>query len=284
MVLLARPLVTQLARDVIAVWLRRSTGLVIAPGDSNEPRPALPYAGFTFPRGRPSTGYQRALELIETLGETTITITAAEEERAAALLGPALVELVRGVGETLEDFTDRFGVEAAWWLRGRCEVGSAGDTVTVTPLAPGLLVAAQAVEGLTLTSAVGDPTCRVERLYRATCRVEIAGAPPGAVTGTAGDGLDTYSIEAAIREGLTDPETKRILRGGWLVPTASPAEVPFYASAVSGARRESRVNFDLTFGWSGLFVRDPTGITSLDFTLGLAAEGLDTASGDLEFP
>lgn len=282
--MIARPLITQLARDVIATWLRRSTGLVVVPGDENQPRPALPYVGFTFPRGRPSTGYQRALELIETIGETTITITAPEGERAAAILGPALVELTRLADEALAAFAERFAVEAAWWLRGRAEVVATAEGVVVTPLAAGLLVAAQAIEGLTLTSEVGDPTCRVERLYRATCRVEIAGAPPGAAVGEVGDGLDTYSIEAAIREGLTDAETKRILRGGWLVPTASPAEVPFYASAISGARRESRVNFDVTFGWSGLFVRSPTGISSLDFNLGLAAEGLETVTSDLEFP
>lgn len=268
--MIARPLVTQLARDVIAMWLHRSTALPIVQGDGNEPRPALPFVGFTFPRGRPGTGYQQALELTETIGATTITITAAQGARAAALLGTALVELTRGATEAASVFAARWATEAAWWLRGRATAAAAGSVVTVTPLSPGLLVAAEAVEGLTLASADGAPTCRVQRVYQATCRVEVCGVA-GAPTGAVGDGFDTYSIEAAIREGLTDQTTKRLLRGGWLVPLASPAEVPVYASLVSGARRESRVTLDVAFGWSGLFVRAPSGISDVAFSLELGA-------------
>lgn len=275
MALLYRPFSAQLARDVIAVWLRRSTGLRIAMGDRNEVRPALPYVGFNFPRGRVYTGDQRIIEFAETIGETTITLAAGEGERAAAQLGPALVDLTREVGEALSDFAERWAVEAAWWLRHRAEVAPSGSTVVVTPSAPGLLVHASMIEGGSLTSEVGDPIRRIERLYRCGCRVEVMGAPAGENPGEEGDGLDTYTIEAAIREGLSDPVTKRILRGGWLVPYASPLEVPSYASVLSGARRESRVTFDLALGWTALYVTDSETISDLDLSLSFSQTGID---------
>lgn len=269
-----RPLVTPLAQDVIAVWLRTATSLPILVGDRNEPRPSLPYVSFTFPRGRPYTGDRQVYELTSSLGTTTVTLTAAEGERAAAILGPALVELTREAGETADDFAARWATWATWWLRGRASASAVGSVVTVEPDAAGYLVEAAAIEGLTIASVDGGPVRRIERLYRATCQITIfarAGDEPGAE----GDGLDTYSIESAIRETLSLPATKQILRGGWLRPTASPREVPRYASAVSGARRESRTTFDVVFGWTGLYPSDSEAIETAEFTTSLAAGGQD---------
>lgn len=281
MALLHRPLVTQLACDVIAYWLRRSTGLEVVQGDRNQPRSGLPYVGYTFPRGRTLTGDARRLHLTETLGSTDIIITAAEGERAAVILGPRLVDVSREVGESADDFATRWAVEASWWTRGRSVVTAVGSVVTVAPIAPGLLPRAEAVEGCTLVSAVGAATQRVDRLYRPACRVTVYGAPVGGAVGEAGDGLDVYSIEAAIREGLSDPVTRAILRGGWLVPVGTPADPPSYASAVSGAQREARVTFDLAFGWTGLYSTATEIIETIEVATTLAGEGLPLTDNEL---
>jgi len=265
-----RPLVTPLAQDAIAIWLRSATGLPIIVGDHNEPRRAKPYVGFTFPHGRTFTGDRQVTEWTTSLGVTTITITAAEEARAAALLGPAVVELTRSVGETAGDFATRWAVWASYWLRGRATATAAGSVVTVTPLDVGTLAAAVALEGLTVSSLDGGPTRWVQRLYRATCHIVIFASgsdEPGAI----GDGLDTYTIEAAIREALSWDETKQTLKGGWLVPTGTPRGVPAYASAVSGSRRESRTEFDITLGWTGFYQRTPEAATSVEYTAGLVS-------------
>lgn len=270
-----RPLITPLAQDAIAEWLRRATGLPIVIGDASEPRESRPYVSFTFPRGRPATGDRTLRELISTIGATTITITAGEEERAAARLGPAIVELTREVGEPIAEFAARWAAEAGWWLRGRATAEAALDVVTVTPSEAGALIAAEGLEGLTLLSVDGGPARRIERLYQATCRITIFASAADA-PGATGDGFDTYSIEAAIREALSDEGVKRVLRGGWLVPTGTPRESPSYASAISGPRRESRASFDVTLGWTGAYPAASEPIVTIEYvTEGAALHGED---------
>lgn len=265
-----RPLITPLAQDVIATWLRTATGLPILLGDRNEPRPSLPYVSFTFPYGRPSTGDRQTVDRTSCLGVTTITITAAEEGRAAAFLGPALVELTRDLGEAADAFATRWAAWASWWLRGRATAAAAGSVVTVTPVETGSLTSAVELEGLTITSLDGGPTRWVQRVNGATCRVMIFAASsdePGAT----GDGLDVYTIEAAIREALSLPTIKQVLAGGWLRPTGTPRGVPSYASAVSGSRRESRTQFDITFGWTSFYPAASEAATTVEYTAGLVS-------------
>ena len=278
-----RPLVTPLAQDAIAAWLRTATGLPIVLGDRNEPRASLPYVGFSFPHGRPSTGDRLPIDRTTCLGTTTITITAAEEGRAAAFLGPALVELTRGLGETADAFAVRWAAWASWWLRGRATAAAAGAVVTVTPLETGMLTAAVELEGLTISSLDGGPSRWLQRVNQATCRIKIFGTSsdePGAT----GDGLDIYTIEAAIREALSLPAIKQLLRGAWLRPTGTPRGVPSYASAVSGSRRESRTEFDITFGWTSFYPAASVAATVVEYTAGLVSpdDAIDPISETIE--
>lgn len=256
MALLTRPFVAQLAVDVLARWVARATGLVPVVGDANQPRAGLPYVSVTFPRGRPATGYRRQVDHTETLAEQTLTPTAALGEAVTVLVNGARVSRVRGA-EDDDAFAVLLAADLGWWLRGRCTVAADAADVVVTPLAPGLLLQLQIIEGATLADAGPGPPARItERLYRATCRVQVLGGVAPTRPGEVGEGLDAYTIEAALREHLTDQRTRQELRGVGLVPHALPVGEPSYASSISGSKREVQTFFDLEFGWTGWYRED----------------------------
>lgn len=268
MALAFRPVIAELAQDVIATWLYRATGLKTWLAESGLPRPSLPFIGFEFPVGRSNATTKTVRNFSETIGTTTITITAAEGAYCAVRINAASVALEREVGETLAAFAERLRVELVYWLRGRATVALVGDTVVVTPLAAGLLFEASAFEGAMISSEVGGAAEITERIYHANCKIEIMGARlRGALPGASGDGLDAYTIETACVEGLSDKTTIQLLRGAYLVPLATPIELVASGSVVSGARREVRATFDLVFGWTGFFAGESSAIESLELAL-----------------
>ena len=267
MALLARPLVAQLAVDVLARWVSRATGLVPVVGDANQPRAGLPYVSVTFPRGRVATGYRRQVDHAETMAARVLTPTAAEGGSVTVLANGARVSRARGP-EDAGDFALLLAEDLAWWLRGRCSAAAAGATVVVAPLSPGLLLQLDVIEGATLAPAEPGPPARLtERLYRAACRVQVLGGAVATRPGEVGDGLDPYTIEAALREHLSDPLTRQELRGAGLVPHALPEGEPSYASSISGSRREARLSFDLEFGWTGWYAGDAEPILTAEVDL-----------------
>lgn len=265
MALSARPFVAQLAREVLARWVTR-TGLRPYLGDDNQPRPALPYVSVTFPRGRPLTGPRHRRDFSETLAAQTITPTAAIGEAVVVRANGAVVSRV--VAEAPLLFAPLLAADLQWWLRGRATTAAAGADVVVTPLAPGLLLELGVVEGADLAVVPAGPPARLtERLYRATCRVEVLGAPLGVGVGETGDGMDAYTIEAALREELSGEVTRRELRAAGLVPHGLQEGDPSYATAVSGLQRETRVMFDLEFGWTGWFAGESEAIITAELDL-----------------
>lgn len=252
MALLARPFVAQLAVDVLARWVSRATGLVPVVGDADQPRAGLPYVSVTFPRGRPATGYRRQVDHTETLGQQVITPTAALGFYTTVMVNGARVSRRRAEDE--EAFAALLATDLAWWLRGRCAVVADAATVVVSPSIPGHLLQLDVIEGATLADADPGPPARItERLYRATCRVQVLGGVAPTRPGEAGEGLDAYTIEAAMREHLSDQQTRQELRSVGLVPHALPEGEPSYASSISGSKREVQTFFDLEFGWTGWY-------------------------------
>lgn len=273
MALLHRPHVAQLAVDVLCRWVNRATGLAPQVGDANQPRPGLPYVSVTFPRGRPSTGYRRLTEHSETLAEQRVTPTAALGQAVTLIVNGARVSLQRGAEDDVA-FAGFLAAQVGWWLRGRCAVAADGADVVVPPLAPGNLLQLDVIENATLADAdPGPPARMIERLYRATCRVQVLGGQIPLRPGEAGDGLDPYTIEAALREHLTDAVTRQELAGAHLRPHALPEGEPSYASSISGAKREARVSFDLEFGWTGWYREDAEPIVEAELGLNVDAGG-----------
>lgn len=266
-----RPINVQLARDVIAAMLHQATGLRVHVGDSNMPRPEIPYIGFSFPWGTPrrdSGG--REVELTETIGVSTFTLSAAEGSPAKGRVGPATVSVVRQAEETLPELAARWAAEATWWLRDRGAAAAAGATVVVTPAAPGSVIRAEAIEGCTVAVVAGSSCGEVQRVLDASCRFEIFGTGSPHVSGAIGDGLDPIEIESRVREYFADPDQRRFFRGGWLTPKGG-ASPPAYSSVVSGVQRERRYSFQLSFGWTSHMVRAPRVVSSIELSLsGLA--------------